>query len=162
MYRCHVEKCTGNNSKMSINCCMQSTPPCLRSQFEEIVRYIHMCDNTKLGLGDKIVKFIPLCTAMNARFILQSTAAISWRKHDSLIRKLQLRTVHHKQAYTVWTQLVHGAWVPVLDTRSRQVELYQDIETMHGTLLPELHVGFYYSLFDNLKADCDRLLLRPL
>ena len=91
-----------------------------------------MCDNNKLGPGDKIVKFIPLCTAMNARFILQSTAAISWRKHDSLIRTLQLQTVHHRQAYTVWTQGVHGAWVPVLDTRSRQVELYQDIETTSG------------------------------
>lgn len=55
------------NSEDVHNAAVSSTMPVNR--FEELLRYIHVCDNTNLEPGDKLAKLRPLFTMLNERFI---------------------------------------------------------------------------------------------
>ena len=40
-----------------------------RNRFEEIMKYIHLSDNARLGVGDKMAKVRPLLSMKNERFL---------------------------------------------------------------------------------------------
>ena len=58
-YRCHVEKMYWEQ-QTDVNKLLYITPYAINTMsrilFEQIIQYLHMCDNTKLCPGDKMVK----------------------------------------------------------------------------------------------------------
>lgn len=110
-----------------------------RTKFEDILRYIHVCDNSALDQTDKFTKIRPLWNMMNERWLQSHSADVNLSIDESMVpyygKHSAKQHIHGKPirfGYKIWCVCTRLGYLI-------QAEPYQG--KLSGNTIPELGVG---------------------